>query len=297
MNGTPAKTDWRSILLAIDPDSDLTTQEIQCVPLSGGCINQACRLSVGNRRYFVKLNQIDRLHMFEDETDGLEALAAAGVMRVPRGLAQGIIGQHAYLALEFIDLSSHGDPLQAGRQLAALHRHTGRRFGWHRDNILGSTPQPNTPGDSWIEFWQQQRLGHQLQLAAARGETGRLQERGQQLLEAVPALLDHAPAASLLHGDLWSGNFAYDREGRPVIFDPAVYYGDRETDIAMSELFGGFPADFYAAYNEAWPLPPGYPVRKQLYNLYHVLNHLNLFGGGYRQQALSLMEQLLAELG
>lgn len=297
MNGNPTKTDWQTILLSIAPDTDLTTQEIQCEPLSGGCINQAYRLSVGNRRYFIKLNQIDRLRMFEDEADGLEALAAAGVIRVPRCLGHGIISQHAYLALDYIDLRSQGDPVMAGRQLAALHRHTSRLFGWHRDNILGSTPQPNTRSDSWVEFWQQQRLGHQLQLVATRGETGILQERGQRLLEAVSALLDHAPSPSLLHGDLWGGNFAYDRDGHPVIFDPAVYCGDRETDLAMSELFGGFPADFYAAYQEAWPLPPGYPVRKQLYNLYHILNHLYLFGGTYRQQAINLIDQLLAELG
>ncbi|MCW8906039.1 MAG: fructosamine kinase family protein [Sedimenticola sp.] len=281
----------------MEPCGEISEGEILSEPVSGGCINQAFRLSRGDRRYFVKLNRADRLAMFEEEADGLEALSAAGAIRTPANLGCGIAGHNAYLLLEYIDLGGQGDPVQAGRQLAALHRHSGKHFGWHRDNTLGSTPQPNTPNSAWPRFWQQCRLGHQLDLAASRGESGKLQERGRRLLESVPLLLEHTPPPSLLHGDLWSGNFAYDREGAPVIFDPAVYHGDRETDLAMSELFGGFPTAFYAAYKEAWPLPPGYPVRKQLYNLYHILNHLNLFGGGYRQQALSLIEQLLAESG
>jgi len=287
--------DWHVLLSTLTPDTQ--PSDIRSEAVAGGCINQTYRLTCGKSCYFVKLNLANRLSMFEDEADGLEALAAAGAIRTPASLGCGIVGDNAYLLLEYIDLGGTGDPAQAGRQLAALHRKTGKRFGWHRDNTLGSTPQPNTPNDSWTVFWQQCRLGHQLELAASRGETGRIQDLGRRLLERVPELLDHDPLPSLLHGDLWSGNFAYDREGAAVIFDPAVYHGDRETDLAMSELFGGFPAAFYDAYNEAWPLPAGYPVRKQLYNLYHILNHLNLFGGGYRQQALSLIDQLLAELG
>lgn len=287
--------DWHVVLSALTPDAQ--PAEIRSEAVAGGCINQAYRLTRGKSRYFVKLNRADRISMFEDEADGLKALAAAGVIRTPTTLGHGVSGDKAYLLLEYIDLGGSGDPALAGRQLAELHRQTGTRFGWHRDNTLGSTPQPNTPNDSWAVFWQQYRLGHQLDLAAHRGEGGKVQQLGRRLLEQVPELLDHDPLPSLLHGDLWSGNFAYDREGTPVIFDPAVYYGDRETDLAMSELFGGFPATFYNAYNETWPLPPGYPVRKRLYNLYHILNHLNLFGGGYRQQALGLIEQLLAELG
>lgn len=285
------------MLQTIDPATTEKEVEIRCQPVAGGCINQAYSISFDDQRYFVKLNRVDRLSQFEDEADGLDALSAAEAIRVPRCLGYGVTGRHAYLVLEYLDLNGRGDPAHAGRQLAALHQHRAQRFGWRRDNTLGNTQQPNTPSDSWIEFWQQQRLGHQLNLAATRGENGPLQARGQRLLEVVPALLDHAPPPSLLHGDLWGGNFAYERTGQPVIFDPAVYYGDRETDLAMSELFGGFPADFYAAYCEAWPLPAGYPVRKQLYNLYHVLNHLNLFGGSYRQQALTLIDQLLAEIG
>jgi fructosamine-3-kinase len=181
--------------------------------------------------------------------------------------------------------------------LAALHRIEGNRFGWWRGNHIGATPQPNDPSPDWPDFWRQRRLGFQLDLAARQGHRGRLQGLGERLLERLPALLDHRPRPSLLHGDLWGGNLAYDPDGRPVVFDPAVYHGDREADLAMTELFGGFPSRFYAAYQAAWPLDPAYRVRKVLYNLYHVLNHLNLFGGGYLTQAEGMMQRLLAALG
>ncbi|MGB7551997.1 MAG: fructosamine kinase family protein, partial [Chromatiaceae bacterium] len=185
---------------------------------------------------------------------------------------------------------------EAGRRLAHLHRQSQARFGWDRDNFIGSTPQPNAEAQDWASFWQTRRLGPQLNLALAQGFGGRLQDRGRRLGEACPALIDHSPQPSLLHGDLWSGNMAFDAAGQPVLFDPAVYYGDREADLAMTELFGGFGADFQAAYREAWPLDPGYQVRRDLYNLYHILNHLNLFGAGYLGQALGMIDRLLAVL-
>ena len=191
--------------------------------------------------------------------------------------------------------SQRGSDEQAGRELAAMHRTRGRAFGWHRDNTIGSTPQQNTPLDDWVSFWRERRLDFQLKLAAQNGYGGRLQQRGEQLLERFPVLMNHEVAPSLLHGGLWGGNIAYDRDGSPVIFDPAVYYGDREADLAMTELFGGFAGNFYAAYNEAWPLDSGYGVRKVLYNLYHILNHLNLFGDGYLSQSQSMIDRLLAE--
>ncbi|OOY41228.1 hypothetical protein BOV91_12580, partial [Solemya velum gill symbiont] len=163
-----------------------------------------------------------------------------------------------------------------------MHRKTADAFGWNLDNTIGSTPQLNDWNKSWINFWREQRLGYQLQLA---GHQGSLQRQGEKLLESFHLLIDHAPQPSLLHGDLWGGNIGYDDSGNPVIFDPALYFGDREADIAMTELFGGFGREFYAAYNAAWPLDAGYPIRKKLYNLYHILNHLNLFGSGYLGQA------------
>jgi fructosamine-3-kinase len=177
-----------------------------------------------------------------------------------------------------------------------LHRQGSPSFGWHRDSHIGSTPQPNTPTTDWAAFWRDQRLGFQLHLAAANGYARTLQPAADRLLADLEALLSHRPAPSLLHGDLWGGNLGFLRDGEPVIYDPAVYYGDREADLAMTELFGGFGGDFYAAYREAWPLDPGYGVRKTLYNLYHILNHLNLFGSGYLGQARGMIDRLLAEI-
>ncbi|MGD8587865.1 MAG: fructosamine kinase family protein [Chromatiales bacterium] len=266
--------------------------------VGGGCINTTVMLGDGRRTYFVKLNADHLLDMFEAEAAGLAAMAATETIRVPRPICSGVAGGQAYLVLEAIDMGHGGGKSAelAGRQLAAMHRFSQARFGWYRDNTIGSTPQPNAEADSWIDFWRDRRLGFQLELAVRNGHGRALQRLGEQLLVGFPALIDHAPVPSLLHGDLWGGNLAYDLSGDPVIFDPAVYYGDREADLAMTELFGGFGQAFYAAYREAWPLDAGYAVRKTLYNLYHILNHANMFGGGYAGQAIGMMERLLAEL-
>ncbi len=267
--------------------------------IGGGCINTTVRLSDGSHSWFVKVNAAAMLDMFEAEHAGLEELASADAIRVPRPLAAGHAAGQAWLVLEDIAFGrpGPGSARTAGRQLAALHRRTAAAFGWHRDNTIGATSQPNAWTPEWANFWHDQRLGHQLRLAAQKGYGGRLQVLGERLLQRFPALLDHAPAPSLLHGDLWGGNIGYTTAGQPVIFDPAVYYGDREADLAMTELFGGFGSEFYAGYREAWPVDAGYATRKVLYNLYHVLNHLNLFGGGYGAQAEDMMARLLAELG
>ncbi|MDH5513031.1 MAG: fructosamine kinase family protein, partial [Gammaproteobacteria bacterium] len=181
-----------------------------------------------------------------------------------------------------------------GRELAQMHRATQKQFGWRHDNTIGSTPQINTPASDWVGFWREHRLGFQLELAARNGRN--LMRRGERLLADLGNFFrTYHPEPSLLHGDLWGGNVGA-TEGQPVIFDPAVYYGDREADLAMTELFGGFSARFYQAYQEAWPLDTGYKVRKTLYNLYHVLNHFNLFGGGYASQAERMMDALLGDL-
>jgi fructosamine-3-kinase len=148
-----------------------------------------------------------------------------------------------------------------------------------------------------VNFWRRPRQGFQLELAARNGLGRDIQHLGERLMEAFPTLMDHAPSPSLLHGDLWGGNLGHDDQGNPVIYDPATYYGDREAEIAMTELFGGFGAAFYDAYNAAWPLDAGYRTRRTFYNLYHILNHANMFGGGYVGQARRMMEQLLAALG
>ena len=265
--------------------------------VGGGCINSAFRIGGGGATYFVKINSADKANMFAAEAAGLAEIARSNTVRVPRPICHGGNSAGSWLVLEYIAFGSRGDARALGRDLAAMHRVSSETFGWHRDNTIGATPQINTQRNDWPTFWREHRLGFQLRLAAQNGFGSRLQKSGEQLLEKIPAFFTrYRPQPSLLHGDLWSGNIGFDEAGRPLIFDPAVYYGDREADLAMTELFGGFSGDFYAAYREALPLDAGYAVRKHLYNLYHVLNHLNLFGGGYLAQAERMIEELLAEV-
>jgi fructosamine-3-kinase len=287
---------WRQIATHISEASGAPFAPEPPQPVAGGCISRAFKLSHQDHHYFIKLNQATQIEMFAAEAAGLAEIAQTHTLRTARPLCHGIAKNQAYLVMEYIQL---GRPqargmAQAGLQLAAMHRTRQGQYGWQQDNTIGSTPQPNGPDDDWGRFWKRQRLGFQLQLAANNGYGGRLQDRGQRLLEQTVTLIDHSPIPSLLHGDLWSGNLAYDLDGAPVIHDPAVYYGDREADIAMTELFGGFSPDFYAAYNSAWPLDSGYEVRKELYNLYHILNHLNLFGDSYLGQAQGMIDRLLS---
>jgi fructosamine-3-kinase len=219
---------------------------------------------------------------------------------VPRPLAVGATADAAYLALEWIEFGPTRPQSESalGEQLAWQHRVQAEKHGWIRDNTIGSTPQVNTWSADWPAFFRDRRLRMQLELAARNGHGGALQTRGARLLECVHAFFtSYRPVPSLLHGDLWGGNWGTDRAGAPVIFDPAVYYGDRETDIAMTRLFGGFSNRFYTAYQATWPLDQAAGTRRPLYNLYHVLNHLNLFGGAYRAQAEEMIGRLLAELG
>ncbi len=230
-------------------------------------------------RDFLKEGAPVRADAFAAEADGLEALRPH--IRVPRVLDRGVKDGKAFILLEHLDLKRSGDYAVLGRMLAALHRQTGPSFGWQRDNYIGSTPQRNGWCDNWAEFWLTRRIRPQLELARRNGFS----------LEVAYDLKDHRSQPSLLHGDLWSGNAGFTSDG-PVVYDPAVYYGDREADLAMTELFGGFPREFYRAYHEAFPLDAGYEKRKHLYNLYHLLNHLNLFGAGYLGQVEAALRLL-----
>lgn len=268
--------------------------------VGGGCINETWRWSTDSGSVFVKLAAPTRLAMLEAEKAGLEELAAANAVRVPRPLAVGASADVAYLALEWIDFGPNHPESETtlGEQLAWQHRVLAREYGWTRDNTIGSTPQQNSPLVDWATFFRDRRLKAQLELAADNGYRGALQTRGSRLLESLDAFFtSYQPVPSLLHGDLWSGNWGTAADGRPVVFDPAVYYGDRETDIAMTRLFGGFSNRFYTAYHATWPLDQAAGTRRTLYNLYHVLNHLNLFGGVYLGQAEEMIDRLLAELG
>ena len=273
-------------------------QPVRQQSIGGGCINQTFLLADAQRSFFVKLNDASRLAMFEAEAAGLHEIASTQSVRAPLPLCHGVADGQAFLVLEYLELRSHGDAAMLGQQLAQMHRQVQNYFGGPRDNTLGSTLQSNTQTPDWLHFLREQRLGFQLRLAAENGYGGKLQTQGEKLVTNLDCFFtDYQPQASLLHGDLWGGNHAYLADGTPVIFDPAVYYGDRECDLAMTELFGGFAPAFYAAYQAAWPLDPGYAERKTLYNLYHILNHANLFGGGYPAQALQMVARLNARLG
>lgn len=268
----------------------------QAKPLSGGSINQALLLASPSDRAFVKINDADTLPLFEVEAKALEEIASERAVRVPRPLASGSDGTQSFLALEYI---ATGQPTAAGWQqlgegLAQLHRAEKPYFGWARDNCIGSTPQPNGRSDDWIAFYREKRLAHQLRLCQSRGFSLR---GADELLSRMDALFaDHRPWPSLLHGDLWSGNVSFDQEGMPFLYDPCSYYGDRETDLAFSEFFGGFDSLFLQAYRATLPLDSGYALRRDLYNLYHCLNHYYIFGGHYAGQAQSMADGLLAQL-
>lgn len=276
---------------------------VATAPVGGGCIHTALRLdgedSGGKTKHFAKLAEIERAPMLVAEAEGLAAIRAAGAVRVPAVIAQGDDGETAWLILEWLDLAALGPASGAklGTALAAQHRVPQAKFGWEKDNFIGSSPQKNGWQEAWLPFWRERRIHAQLRMAMARRYPSKMIDRGERLLTDCEAFFrTHQPVPSLLHGDLWGGNASALSDGTPVVFDPAVYCGDREADLAMTELFGGFPKDFHAAYRAAWPLDDGYAVRRDFYNLYHVLNHANLFSGGYVEQSARLIERLIAEI-
>ena len=289
----------QAIMDATRADFELTATS----PVGGGCIHAALCLeginAQGRARYFAKVNEASRAPMFEAEAGGLAALREAGAVRVPSVVTRGDDGDEAWLVLEWLDLAALSGQAAArlGEALPAQHRVPQPRIGWAHDNFVGATPQRNGWSDDWIGFWREKRLHAQLRLAARNRLPSRMIDRGERLLADCEAFFaGHAPVPSLLHGDLWSGNAAATADDLPVLFDPAVYVGDREADVAMTELFGGFPSQFMSAYRGEWPLDEGYAVRRNFYNLYHVLNHANLFAGGYVRQSEQSIEGLLAEI-
>ena len=254
--------------------------------LFGGDINQAARFKAGGDTYFVKWNASAPPTMFPTEAHGLRLLAETEALRVPQVVAQGNAedGAPAFLVLEYIEQGHKGGGetmARFGEGLAELHRHTAEHFGLDRDNFIGRLAQPNPQTPDWVTFYRDHRIGYQMELAR---KLGRLPKRREDLLtrlmERLPELLPDDVPASLIHGDLWGGNYLVDAQGRAVLIDPAVCYAHHEMDLAMSELFGGFSARFYDAYQAAWPTP-GYADRRALYQLYYILAHLNLFGESY----------------
>ncbi|MFM9071970.1 MAG: fructosamine kinase family protein [Cyanobium sp.] len=280
-------------------------------PVGGGCIHGAwCLQTADGERLFAKTNRADQWPLLEAEAEGLRALArvAPPGLRVPTPLALGETGGQAVLVLPWMEMARSSPPAGEwatfGAHLARLHRRSldtplenpssCQGFGWARDNFIGASPQPNRWNRSWGLFFTECRLRPQFQWLRQKGWE---MQGAERLLERLPSWLDGRDVEPcLVHGDLWSGNGAVLAGGDASVFDPAVYRGDRETDLAMARLFGGFPEAFFEGYREEWPLAEGWRTRQDLYNLYHLLNHANLFGGSYKQQAQSVIATLLGLL-
>jgi len=279
---------------------------VELASIGGGCIADAgvATFADGSKAFVKRAAGAPDMFepdMFEREAEGLRALAAAEAIRVPQVLA---VGEQA-LVLEMIQEApkKRGFFEAFGQDFAKLHAHRGKAFGFLHDNFIGSTRQRNDPldgpwdeaaeddGSTWPEFFVERRLRFQLRLAVNAGhdrELERLLDRAEaRIIELLSAAIE---LPSILHGDLWSGNFIVDDRGQACLIDPAVYYGHREADLAMTRLFGGFDASFYGAYAEAWPLAPGHQDRLAIYQLYHLLNHLNLFGSGYFAQSQRILQ-------
>ncbi len=264
--------------------------------VSGGYIHQSAIFeSEQGTSIFLKQNSADLLPLFETESRSLSWLASSETIRVPKPLCFGESSGISFLAMEAISLADRKDPDASrvmGHQLSQLHGIHGERFGADYDNFIGATPQPNLPNQSWADFFTGHRLEHQFRLAENRG----LRFSNEDTL--LGAVHDHLSTLnvepSLLHGDLWGGNASFDECGEPVFFDPASYFGDKEADIAFTRLFGGFQKEFYESYRQIFLEPE--PVRETIYNLYHILNHFVLFGGGYDQQAEEMMAKILRTL-
>ena len=275
----------------------LSEQIESTTSVSGGCIADSRKLQLASGKvFFLKQTRGSSSGVFDAEAQGLAELRKSGTVNVPEVAAKG----PDFLLLEWIEAGQSGRSSSMemlGRQFAELHQYRGKKFGFSEDNLLGDSLQSNTPSmegsENWPVLYVENRLGIQTRLAEKNGyATPELLNLMDRLIENIPDLLygtEEDP--SLLHGDLWSGNYLIDVEGIPWLIDPAVYYGHREADLAMTSLFGGFSNAFYSAYNSVFPLVPGYADREPLYQLYHLLNHLNLFGKGYYGQVISILKR------
>lgn len=261
--------------------------------LGGGCIGNASRIKTeSGKHYFVKTYSGAGASILQNEANGLKELAKADAIKIPCVIAV----TDNFLLLEFIETGRKPRNFSEvfGRQFARLHKYTSDNFGFYEDNFIGSNPQKNTPQkENWKEFYWENRLIYQYKLAEHKGNTTiELRSAMSRLENKIDEILNGTEEKpSLLHGDLWGGNYIVSEKGEPVLIDPAVYYGHREADIGMTCLFGGFDQSFYRAYNEEFPLPDEWEYRIDLYKLYHVLNHLNLFGSGYYNQALHILNK------
>lgn len=265
--------------------------------IAGGCINDArIILSNSGKKYFLKTNSSNPKNMFINEANGLKELAKANVITIPKV----IYVDDEIILLDAISTGKKKSNFfeDFGRKFAQLHKFTHIEYGFYEDNYIGSNPQINIASDeeknNWVNFFFNKRLKFQFDLAERKGfVTDELRKIFSKLEDKIEDIIYTDEKPSLLHGDLWGGNFIVDENGYACLIDPAVYYGNREADLAMTKLFGGFDSNFYSAYKEEFPLPSGYEYRENIYKLYHILNHLNLFGSSYYSQALYLIEYYL----
>lgn len=275
--------------------SKCTKQDFICDDIrevKAGDNHHAFKISDGKQRYFVKMNEKIHLANFEAEAEGLEHLSATNLFKVPKIICLGVVSDHSYLVIEHIGMSEGNEQswFHFGQSLANQHKHhTQQMYGWQEDNFIGLTPQSNLWQKKWSCFFAEQRIGFMLQLLSEKGHF--LADIDNVVKSIKHLLAGHNPRASMLHGDLWQGNTGFYKT-QPVLFDPAFYFGDRETDLAMTELFGRFPDSFYQGYNDIWSIEDGYQYRKPIYQLYHVLNHALLFGGHYINSAKITLKNL-----
>jgi fructosamine-3-kinase len=276
---------WKAVAARIKETTGETVDPKPKDTHLGGCINRAARMEGKKLSFFVKYNSVALDDMIASEAYGLAYMFVPFKIRVPMPVVNDKTEDRSYLILEWLDLGGSGNWSAMGENLARLHQlEFGDKFGFDRDNYIGSTPQINTYETDWITFFTMHRLDYQIKLARGKGAAF---PRYEELRQAIPKILEGREniKPALVHGDLWSGNASFTKEGTPVIFDPATYKADPEVDLAMTELFGGFPREFYEGYAKISPISKTYERRKDLYNLYHVLNHYNLFGGHYENQA------------
>jgi fructosamine-3-kinase len=274
----------------------LNTDLLDFTFTGGGCINQGGRLKTSAGDFFLKWNDAAKFPgMFEAEAKGLKLLRQSKAIYIPEAIVFDTISTWQFIVLEFVEQETKVQPFWKilGEQLAGLHQNTSSVFGLDHDNYIGSLKQVNTPAESWINFFIEQRLEAQLKLAADKNKVNSATvKQFQSLYKKLPDLLPEEKP-SLLHGDLWSGNLITTSDGNPCLIDPAVYYGHREAEIAFTMLFGGFSKEFYESYNENFPLFPGFTGRAEVYNLYPLMVHVNLFGGGYLSQVVSILHRFV----
>ncbi|OAN18116.1 hypothetical protein A3K86_04170 [Photobacterium jeanii] len=283
---------WQAISHQLSDVLDRPFKIREHQPVDGGDINQCFCISDGEDRFFIKLNDREHVAVFETEAESLRLLNEADCIEIPQLIHLGTCREKSFLVLNYLPTKAMDDEssFELGRSLANLHLWGEQaEYGFDLDNYIGLTPQPNKWRRKWCRFFAEQRIAWQLQLCEEKGI--RFGSIDTITGNVIDYLVHHQPKPSLLHGDLWHGNCALSVNG-PIIFDPASYWGDRECDIAMTELFNGYPPSFYEGYNQVWPLDEGYEDRRDLYNLYHVLNHCNLFGGEYLRQAEHIINKL-----